>query len=340
MVYVMSTDGIFSAQEFAASLGVTKKTLFQYEREGKLPEAKRRQNGKLLYRYYTTEDLIQARRLLNIPPPFSTSQKRQLFMNLKGGVGKSVLSYNYAYNIAKRGIKTLLIDLDAQAHLTTYVGFKPEKCKLTLYNVLLEDMPIESTILRTPVPTLDLIPSNLTLSPLELSLVGKHGREYRLQRALDPLKEKYEIVVLDAPPNLSLLNVNAILAVNDLIVPVMADFFSYDGLRLLFESLAQFQRDLHYELENVYVVLNGFNAAENVCQQSRKALIAHYSDYLLKTIIRKSTAFPQSTAVQKPVFELEPKSKAAQDIEALVNEVFDLNGPLHSNEKVSHRSKS
>lgn len=331
----MSDDGNLLAHKFAEALGITKKTLMQYEKEGKLPEAKRRQSGKLLYRYYTAEDLVAARRSLNVPAPFNL-QRRQLFMNLKGGVGKSVLSYNYAYCIAKLGIKTLLIDIDAQGHLTTYAGLTPEKIKTTLYNVLLEDVPIELAIQRTKLSTLDIIPANLTLSPLELSLFGKHAREYRLQRALEPLKSKYEIIVMDAPPNLSLLNVNAILSAQDLIVPVMPDFFSYDGLRLLFESLAQFRKDLLYELENVYVVLNGFNAVETLCQQSKKALETHYHDYLLKTVIRKSTTFSKSTAVQQSVFDFEPNSKASQDISALVQEIMQFN---HQAETASTRIK-
>lgn len=320
------------AHEFADALGISKKTLMQYEREGKLPPAKRHQSGKLLYRYYTPEDLIIARQKLNIPPPFPI-QRRQLFMNLKGGVGKSVLSYNYAYRVAKLGVKTLVIDLDAQAHLTTYAGIHPEKVKTTLYNVLLEDLPVDMAVQRTALATLDIIPANLTLSPLELSLFGRHAREYRLQRALQPIKDKYQLIVIDAPPNLSLLNVNAILSVQDLIVPVMADFFSYDGLRLLFESLAQFRKDLIYELENVYVLLNSFNALETVCQQSRKALETHYSDYLLKTIIRKSTAFSKSTAAQQSVFEVEPSSKAAQDIDSLVQEILGFNSKFQANPK-------
>jgi chromosome partitioning protein len=320
----MDIDGILQANEFAEALGITKKTLFQKEKDGVLPPAKRAQRGQLSYRYYTTLDLIEARRLLNIPPPF-INQRRQLFMNLKGGVGKSVLSYNYGYGLAKRGIRTLLIDLDAQGHLTTYAGLTPEKCKTTLLNVLIDDVPMEMAIQPTNLPTMDILPSNLTLSPLELSLFARPAREFRLRRALEPLENKYQVIVIDAPPNLSLLNVNAILSAHDLIVPVMADFFSYDGLRLLFESLAQFRKDLSYELENVYVVLNAFNAGETVCQQSRKALETHYSDYLLKTIIRKSTAFTKSTAVQKAVCEFDPSSKAAEDIEALVQEILALN---------------
>jgi chromosome partitioning protein len=324
--------------QFAGALGITKKTLMQYEREGKLPKAKRDRRGKLLYRYYTPDDLLEARKLLNIPSPLPL-QRRQLFMNLKGGVGKSVLSYNYGYCLAKRGIKTLLLDLDAQGHLTTYSGLHPEKCKITLFNVLLENVPIEAAIQRTHLSTMDIIPANLTLSPLELSLFGRHAREYRLKRALESLHENYQAIVIDAPPNLSLLNVNAILSAQDLIVPVMADFFSYDGLRLLFESLAQFRKDLNYELENVYVVLNSFNALETVCQQSRKSLETHYGDYLMKTIVRKSTTFSKSTSVQQSVFEYDPSSKAAQDVEALVTEMLALQSKSAPEPLVAARMK-
>lgn len=321
----MGKDGNLLAHEFAEALGITKKTLLQYEQENKLPKAKRKQSGKLFYRYYTSEDLLEARQTLGMPPLLATS-RCQLFMNLKGGVGKTVLAYNYACAVARLGLKVLLIDIDAQAHATTYAGIQPEKSKFTLYNVLLEDIPVELAIQKTHVPTLDLIASNLNLSPLELSLFNRNAREYRLQRALSPLKNKYQLVVIDAPPNLSLLNVNALLCAQDIIVPVMADFFSYDGLKLLFESLAQFRKDLNYDLENVYVVLNGFNATETVCHQSRKGLETNYSDYLLKTIIRKSSAFPKSTATQQSVFEFDPSSKAAHDVDAMAKEILGLDG--------------
>ncbi len=321
----MGKDGSYLSHEFATALGITKKTLLQYEQEAKLPKAKRKQRGKISYRYYTPEDLLQARQSLGLPPLLASS-RCQLFMNLKGGVGKTVLAYNYSAAVAKFGLKVLLIDIDAQAHATTYAGLQPEKSKFTLYNVLLEEVPVDLAIQRTSLPTLDIIASNLNLSPLELSLFNRNAREYRLQRVIAPLRDKYDLIVIDAPPNLSLLNVNALLCAQDVVVPVMADFFSYDGLKLLFESLAQFRKDLNYNLENVYVVLNGFNAAETVCHQSRKGLEANYSDYLLKTIIRKSSAFPRSTAAQQSVFEYDPGSKAAHDVDAMAREILGLDG--------------
>jgi chromosome partitioning protein len=316
-------NGTLTAHQFAEALGVSKKTLFEYEKEGKLPPAKRRLQGSIAYRYYTAEDLLEARKHLRLPP-LLPSKRRQLFMNLKGGVGKTVIAANYSYCLAQYGIKTLAIDLDAQAHLTSCLGLKPETFEVTLFTVLIDGAPVQSAIKPTSLPTLDIVPSNLTLSPVELLLFQKHMREFRLRQALEQIHGDYDVIVMDAPPNLSLLNLNAILAAQDLIVPVMADFLSYDGLRLFFENLEMIKEDFSYELENVFIVLNGFNASETVCKDAKAALEKNYGDYLLKTIIRKNTAITRSTAYHQSIFEYDPSSKGAKDIESLVREVLNF----------------
>jgi len=243
-------DGLYTIGEFASLLGVSKAVIYKWEKEGKISKAKRVKRGKTMYRYYNVEDLRDIRVSLNLPTP--TNQKRkQLFLNFKGGTGKSVISANYGYKLAQIGFKVLMVDLDPQGHLTKCLGLNPEEFSKTLYDVIINKDPIQSALESTNLPTLEIIPANLGLSPIELSLTSLHAREFKLRRALESIEDNYDLIILDAPPNIGLLNLNAILAVDDLLVPVLADFLSYDGLKILFETLKDIQDDFDYELFRV-----------------------------------------------------------------------------------------
>jgi chromosome partitioning protein len=315
----------YSAADFAAALGVAREQLEAFERDGTLPRPKRRQRGDVARRTYTVGDLVEARKRLRLPSPL-TAPRRQLFLNFKGGVGKTVIAANYAYRVARHGLRVLAVDLDAQGHLTKCLGVDPSAQERTLLDVLRDRAPVEAVTIRgvAGLPNLDLVPANLALSPIEIVLSQKNAREFRLKKALDGAAAGYDVVVLDAPPNLSLLNLNAILAIDDLIIPVLTDFLSYDGLRILFENLETIKDDFGFEPERVGILINGYNAAESLSHQSREAIERFYGDLVLSTVIRKNTAIGQSTAEQRSVFEVAPRSKAAQDIEKLVGELLGI----------------
>ncbi len=317
-------DGLYTIGEFASLLGVSKAVIYKWEKEGKINKANRVKRGKTMYRYYTTDDLREIREKLNLPSP-ATRKKKQLFLNFKGGTGKSVISANYGYKLAQVGLKVLMVDLDPQGHLTKCLGRNPEEFSKTLYDVIINKDPIQSAIASTPtLSTLEIIPANLGLSPIELSLTGLHAREFKLKRALEGIEDNYDIIILDAPPNIGLLNLNAILAVDDLLVPVLADFLSYDGLKILFETLRDIQDDFDYELNNIYIFLNRYNESMNICIRSRDAIMKNYAEYVCETVIRQNTTLSDATAQGKTIFEFAPNSRASKDINKLVNEIFDL----------------
>lgn len=316
-------DGLYTIGEFAEQLGISKAVIYKWEKEGRIGKAERIRRGKTLYRYYTADDLRNIRSKLNLPSPV-IKKRKQLFLNFKGGTGKSVISANYGYKLAQNGLKVLMLDLDPQGHLTKCLGRNPEEFSRTLYDVLINKNPIESAIISTSLSTLDLIPANLGLSPIELSLTGLHAREFKLKRAIDGIEDKYDIIVLDAPPNIGLLNLNAILAVNDILVPVLADFLSYDGLKILFETLRDIQDDFEYVLDNIYIFLNRYNESMSICLRSRDAIRKNYSEYVCDTVIRQNTTLSDATAQQKSIFEVAPKSRAAYDINKLVNEIYKI----------------
>ncbi len=316
-------EGMYTIGEFASLLGVSKAVIYKWEKEGKTNKAKRVKRGKTLYRYYTADDIRDMRIRMNLKTPM-TKKRKQLFLNFKGGTGKSVISANYGYRLGQHGFKVLMIDLDPQGHMTKCLGCNPEDFSKTLYDVIINKVPIQSVITSTKLSTLDVIPANLGLSPIELSLTSLHAREYKLRRALADIEEAYDIIVLDAPPNIGLLNLNAILSVDDLLVPVLADFLSYDGLKILFETLRDIEDEFEFVLDNIHIFINRYNESMNISTRSRDAIRQNYSDFVCDTMIRQNTTLSDATALGRSIFDYAPNSRAAIDINKLVKEVLNI----------------
>jgi chromosome partitioning protein len=310
---------------FAKILGITKQELLEKESKGILPPAKRNADQE---RYYKPEDVVKYRTYLGIPSPIK-SMRKQLFLNFKGGTGKSSLSASYGFRLAQMGARTLMIDLDPQGHLTQCLGLNSQQFPKTLFHALIEKEEIEKIIVKTDLPTLDVIPSNLNLSPVELSLFAMNSREFRLRRLINSIEKNYELIVMDASPSIGLLNLNAILASNDLLIPVLADFLSYHGLKILFETLSTIEEDFSFVFENIFIFLNRYNESHRICKRSKKALETHYSKYLLETVIRQDTKIAEATSQGTPIFLFAQSSKGAADIQSLIDEIFGLKGDEH-----------
>lgn len=315
-------DRVYSPQVFAGLLGISKQELLDKESQGIIPPAKRNERRE---RYYKPEDVIKYRDYLSIPSPIP-SVRKQLFLNFKGGTGKSSLSASYGFRLAQMGFRILLIDLDPQGHLTQCLGLNNEQYSKTLYSALVEKEEIEKVIVKTDLPTLDIIPSNLNLSPVELSLFSMNSREFRLKRLLGSMEKSYDVIVMDASPSIGLLNLNAILASNDLLIPVLADFLSYHGLKILFETLSTIEEDFSFVFENIFIFLNRYNESHRICRRSKKALETHYKKYLLNTVIRQDTKIAEATSQGTPIFLFAQSSKGAEDIQKLIGEIFVMKG--------------
>ena len=318
-------DTIYTPLFFSKLLGIPKQELLEKEAKGITPPAKRNSKQE---RYYKPEDVAKYRNYLGLPS-FIKSIRKQLFLNFKGGTGKSSISASYGFRLAQMGVKTLLVDLDPQGHLTQCLGLNNQQYPKTLFNALIEKDDIEKTVVKTDLPTLDIIPSNLNLSPVELSLFSMNSREFRLRRLLSTIEKNYELIVMDASPSIGLLNLNAILASNDLIIPVLADFLSYHGLKILFETLSTIEEDFSFVFENIFIFLNRYNESHRICRRSKKALETHYSKYLLETVIRQDTTIAEATSQGTPIFLCAQSSKGAVDIQSLIDEIFKLKGADH-----------
>jgi chromosome partitioning protein len=270
---------------------------------------------------YGPEDLSAYRRVLGRYPA-RHPQRRQLFLNFKGGTGKTSLSTSYAYRLAELGHRVLLVDLDSQGHATKCVGLEGEECEKTLHDVLVKRERIRTALVHTPLAELDLVPSNLRMSTIDLALMPMSAREFKLRKALEEVQEDYEYVVFDAPPSFGLLNLNALIAADDLFVPVLADFLSFHGLKLLFETVHDIEEDLEHVLGGITIVINAYNPTTRIAREAKEALEEHYGEYLAKTVIRQCTKFAQASSEGIPIFAFDPTSKGAQDLQALMDEVL------------------
>lgn len=296
---------------------------------------RKRQPDQSSIRSYGPADLSAYRQALGNRPK-RLPCRRQLFLNFKGGTGKTSLSTAYAFCLAEKGYQVLMVDLDSQGHAAKCLGYEAEEVDHTLYEVLVKRMPLQEVLLPCPLKEIDLVPSNLRMSTIDLALMPLHSREFRLQQAFESLKKNYDYIIMDAPPSFGLLNLNALVATHDLFVPVLADFLSFHGLKLLFETVTDLENDLQLCLERIHVVINHYNPTTRIARQARSALEEHYQDYLLKTVVRQCTKFAQASSEGLPISAFDPSSKAACDIEALIDEVCRKRTESSNSEELQH----
>lgn len=295
----------YSPRETAYLLGISPKALSQALKKD----------------VYTPEDVWELRGKLQLEPP-ALGTRKQLFLNFKGGTGKTSLSTSYAWRLAEMGYGVLLIDLDSQGHATKCLGFEGEDFQGTLLDVLVKKKPVSQVIQKSHLPNLDFIPSNLSMSTVDLALMPMAGREFKLRNALKEVEAHYDFIIFDAPPSFGLLNLNALMATEDLIVPVLADFLSFHGLKLLFETVQSLEEDLGHVLDHVFIVVNSFNATFKLAKEALEALKEHYPEYLMPQVIRQCTRFAQASSEGMPIFRFDRDSKGANDVQALIDEVL------------------
>jgi chromosome partitioning protein len=306
----------YSARRFAEVLGLSPRELAAAEQRGQVKSSAAPAQKTL----YSVEDLAAARAMLGRVPP-RRPMRKQLFLNFKGGTGKTSVSTSYAFRLAEMGHRVLVIDLDSQGHASKCLGVAGEEATGTLFDAIIKKTPLEKVILRTGMPGLDLVPSNLSMSTIDLSLMPLAAREFRLRNVLKEVEGTYDYAILDAPPSFGLLNLNALMAAHDLFVPVLADFLSFHGLKLLFETVQSLEEDLEHVLDQIFIVINAYNATFKIAKEAKEALEKHYPEFLLKQVIRQCTKFAQASSEGIPIFAYDADSKGANDIQAVLDEV-------------------
>lgn len=312
----------YQRREFAKLLGISHRHLAEADRRPELARLGDASDGSEPEEYGPRH--LSAYRQALGRRPSRRPLRRQLFLNFKGGTGKTSLSVAYAYRLAEMGHRVLLLDLDSQGHATRHLGLKGEEYEQTLYDVLVKRVPIEEVLVDTALAEFDMLPANLGMSTVDLALMPMAGREYRLKKALDAICERYEFIVMDAPPSFGLLNLNALIAADDLIVPVLPDFLSFHGLKLLFETVGELEEDLDHTLQQIVIVLNQYNPTTRIAREAKRALQTHYAEFLSKTVVRQCTQFAQASSDGLPISVYAPRCRGAHDIDSLVTEMTSV----------------
>jgi chromosome partitioning protein len=243
---------------------------------------------------------------------------RLAIFNHKGGTGKTTTSVSIAAGLADRGLRVLLVDTDSQGNVSVSLGAKADK---TLYHVLVMGVRPQDAAIRVR-PNLDLVASNETLAAAELYLAGRQNRDRILRERLAPGFEGYDVVVLDCSPSLSLMNQNALVAADGIIVPVACDFLSLVGVRQVIKTVKNVNALLHHPVEIYGVLPTFFDARARICRDSLDALKEHFGDRVMPSI-RTATRLKEAPAQGQTIFEFAPDSNAAEDYRRIVDLLVD-----------------
>lgn len=243
--------------------------------------------------------------------------------NQKGGVGKTTTSVNLSACLAELDKKVLLIDLDPQGNSTSGFGFDKTKIKQSVYNMLVNDIPAESLILKTQIDNLMLLPATIQLAGAEIELVSIMSRETKLKRAVDSIKYDYDYVIIDCPPSLGLLTINALTAANSVLVPIQCEFYALEGLSQLMNTITLVQKNLNPALSLEGVVLTMFDARTNLSIQVVDEVKNHFRHKVYQTIIPRNVRLSEAPSHGQPVTKYDPKSRGSQVYFDLAKEVID-----------------
>lgn len=242
-------------------------------------------------------------------------------VNQKGGVGKTTTAVNLADNLARIKQKTLLIDLDPQGNTTSSFGFDKNTQEATIYDTIINQKPIEEIVLKNVRKNLDVIPSNIDLAGAEVEMVSIVSRETILKQALEPIKQEYEIIIIDCPPSLGLLTVNALTASDSLIIPIQAEYYALEGLSQLLDTVGMIHENLNPELFVLGVLVTMFDTRTQLSHQVTNEINNFFSDLVFDTVIPRNVRLSEAPSFGLPIQEHDKWSKGARSYKALAKEV-------------------
>ena len=244
------------------------------------------------------------------------------FANQKGGVGKTTSAVNVAASLGLLGKKTLLIDLDPQGNATSGVGIPKRSLKGTVKEVLSGEADIKTVILPTNFKNLSVIPTNVTLSGSEFDLYNDEGSEYNLKDALKNVADEYDYVIIDCPPSLGMLTVNAFVASDGILVPMQAEFYALEGLSQLISTTKRIKKLYNEELNIVGILITMYNKRLLLSMQVMDELQRYYPDKLFKTTISRNVKLSEAPGFGTPVYYHDKFSKGAQEYLEVAKELI------------------
>lgn len=246
-------------------------------------------------------------------------------VNQKGGVGKTTTAINLSASLALLGQRILLVDCDPQANCTSGLGFPRDDQRLSIYDLLSATTPAEEAFLPTEIENLTLLPGSKNLTGANIELAAEDDRATRLRDALAPILDRFDLVLLDCPPALDLLTLNALTAAHSLIVPMQAEYFALEGISELVSNLERVRAALNPRLTIEGVLLTMYDDRTNLAQQVTETLREYFKDRLFRTVIPRNIRLAEAPSHGKPVVLYDPRSRGAESYMDLASEYLDRN---------------
>ena len=244
--------------------------------------------------------------------------------NQKGGVGKTTTTVNLSTILAKKGKKVLLIDTDPQGNATSGLGVSKD-VELSVYDILIGDTEFDETLQETAIKDLKVCPSNISLAGAEVQLVSMMSREQRLKTKLDKIKDQYDYILIDCPPSLGLVTLNAFTASDSVLIPVQCEYFALEGLGQLLNTVNLVKKHLNKNLEIEGALLTMYDARTNLSNQVVKEVKKYFEDKVYKTVIPRNVRLSEAPSYGMPITVYDPRSKGAKAYEKFAKELLKNN---------------
>jgi len=250
--------------------------------------------------------------------------------NQKGGVGKTTTAINLAASFAAAEVPTLLVDCDPQSNSSSGIGFSKDPSRLSTYDLMVNEVPVEDILQPSASENLWVIPSSKNLTGANLELVSAEQREYRLRDAIKPVLSRFHYIVLDCPPALDLLTLNALVAADSVLVPMQAEYFALEGISELLDTIERVRQNLNPKLAVEGVVLTMFDERTNLAQNVAAELKTHFGGLLFATVIPRNIRLAEAPSHGRPVISYDPRSRGAESYIRLAKEFMDRQAGLAS----------
>lgn len=244
--------------------------------------------------------------------------------NQKGGVGKTTTAVNLSTILAKRGKKVLMIDTDPQGNATSGLGINKD-VKFSVYDVIINDIEIENTLKQTIVKNLELCPSNINLAGAEVELVSMMSREHRLKEKINSQKDKYDYIIIDCPPSLGLITLNAFTASDSVLIPVQCEYYALEGLGQLINTINLVKKHLNKNLTIEGALLTMFDIRTNLSNQVVKEVNKYFENKVYKTVIPRNVKLSEAPSYGMPITVYDPRSKGAKAYDKFAKELIKKN---------------